>query len=48
MRAYSITILLYSVLCDGLHGKEIQKRGGDICIWAADSLCCVTETNTTF
>ena len=27
--------------------REVQE-GGDICILMADSLCCMTETNTTF
>ena len=35
---------LYSVLCGDLNGKEIQK-GGDVCIYGADSLCCAAETN---
>ena len=34
---------LYSILCDGLYGKRIQKRV-DICI--IDSLCFRVETNT--
>ena len=37
---------LYSTLCGDLNGEEIQT-GGDICIHPADSLPCVTETNTT-
>ena len=37
---------LYSVLCGDLNEKEIQK-GGDICIYIADSLHCTAETNTT-
>ena len=35
---------IYSVLCDDLNGKEIQKRE-DICIYIADSLCCIAENN---
>ena len=35
-----------SVLCGGLNGKEIQKRGA-ICIRTADSLCWTAETNIT-
>ena len=35
---------LYSVLCGDLNGKEIQK-GGDVCIYGADSLCCAAETS---
>ena len=27
--------------------KEIQK-GGDICVYVADSFCCRVETNTTY
>ena len=37
---------LHSVLCGDLNGKEIQKSG-DLCLHAAGSLCCTTETNTT-
>ena len=33
------------MLCDDLNGKEIQK-GGDMCVYTADSLCCNLETNT--
>ena len=33
------------MLCGDLNGKEIQKRGG-IFVRAADSLCCVTDTDT--
>ena len=33
--------------CLDLNGKEVQK-GGDICIYVADSSCCRVETNTTF
>jgi len=32
------------MLCGGLDGKEIQKRG-DLCIWMADSLYYTAETN---
>ena len=43
--------LLYStgnsMSCDGLYGKEIEKRG-DICTRIADSLCCTVEANTTW
>ena len=34
-----------STQCDGLNGKEIQKRV-DACIHIADSLCCTAATNT--
>ena len=37
---------IYSMLCGGLNGKEIQKQG-DICIQTADSLCYTAESNTT-
>ena len=44
-------ILLYSAglhsgLCADLNGEEIQE-GGDLCVRAADSLCCTVEINTT-
>ena len=46
MRTYGIAQGTdYSVVCGGLNGKEIWKRGG-ICICMADSLCCAVETNT--
>ena len=35
----------YSMLCDNLDGKEIQKRA-DICIHLVDSSCCIAEANT--
>ena len=31
--------------CSDLNGKEVQK-GGDTCIWMADSFCCTAETNS--
>ena len=31
--------------CGDLNGKEVQK-GGDTCIWTADSFCCTAETNS--
>ena len=44
MRTYGIAQGTdYSVVCGGLNGKEIWKRG-DICICMADSLCCAVET----
>ena len=36
---------LYSILCNGLYGKESEKRL-DICIRITDSLCCTAESNT--
>ena len=33
------------MVCSDLNKKEMRKRG-DICICAADSLCCTAETNT--
>ena len=30
-----------------MNGKEIQK-GGDICVYVADSFCCTVETNTIY
>ena len=30
--------------CGELNAKEIQK-GGDICVYVADSFCCTVETN---
>ena len=30
-----------------LNAKEIQK-GGDICVYVADSFCCTVETNTIY
>ena len=37
--------------CDDLEGWDGEergsKRGGDICIHVADSLCCTAETNPT-
>ena len=38
---------LYSVPCENLNEKKIQKRGA-ICVGIADSLCCTIETDTTF
>ena len=32
---------LYSMLCDDLKGKEIQKRGG---VYITDSICCTAGT----
>ena len=37
---------LCSVLCDDLHGREIQNRG-DICVHTADSLRCMSGVNRT-
>ena len=34
------------MLCNNLHGKEIQKRR-TVCIRIADSFCCSADTNTT-
>ena len=34
------------MLCDGLNGKEIWKRG-DVCVCIADSLNSTVEANTT-
>ena len=33
--------------CGELNAKEIQK-GGDICVYVADSFCCTVETNITY
>ena len=33
------------VHCGDLNGKEIQNRRG-ICVDMADSLCCLTDTDT--
>ena len=33
-----------SVHCDDPKGRDV---GGDVCIHIADSLCCISETNTT-
>ena len=39
----------YSMLCGDINGKEIEKRGVHvyICVCTADSLCYMSETNTT-
>ena len=34
------------MLCGDINRKEIQGRG-DICIYIAESFCCIPETNTT-
>ena len=36
---------LYLKHCGDFIGKEVQK-GGDICICATDSFCCIAETIT--
>ena len=33
---------------DGVGGGGKGQEGGDICIFTADSCCCMAETNTTF
>ena len=33
-------------LCGDLSGREVQK-GGDVCVWTADSFCSTEGTNTT-
>ena len=39
-----------SVFCDDLErwdgGRRELQEGGDICVHIADSLCCITVTNT--
>lgn len=30
----------------GRHGREVQGRGGDMCILTAGTHCCTAETNT--
>ena len=36
------------MLSGDLNGEEIlKKKGGDICLRRADSLCCTVEANTT-
>ena len=32
--------------CGDLSGREVQK-GGDMCVWTADSFCSTVGTNTT-
>ena len=46
MRTYC-TAKVYSMLCDGLNGKEIRKRE-HIGKHIASSFCCTAENNTVF
>ena len=47
MKTYSIA---QGTLLNALWWPECggSPKGGDICIYMADSLCCTEESNTTF
>ena len=51
MGSFYTTQIAHQVLCDnerqGGEGVEGGSRGGDICIFMADSHCCAAEINTT-
>ena len=45
MRTYYIAQETALMHCGDFKGKKV-KKGGNICIYMADSFCCIVECNT--